>query len=40
MGGVGLPEIKANSAQFQFQLQTGAEFGKNFFRIKKKCNNV
>ena len=27
--GVGLPEIKANSAQFQVKLPTGAELGKN-----------
>ena len=33
--GVGLPEIKANSAQFQVKLPTGTELGKNVFFSQK-----
>ena len=33
VGGGGLPEIKANSTQFQVKLPTGAELGS----IKRKC---
>ena len=30
VGGVGLPEIKANPAQFQVKLPTGAELSNNY----------
>ena len=32
VGGVGLPEIKARSAQFQVKLPTGAELGDTYIR--------
>ena len=36
VGGVGLPEIKANSAQFQAKLPIGAELG-NIFALLYMC---